>query len=113
MVDKKENCTYNICTDSGSFAWNILKNETNKEKHGISFEEAITVFDDIFALYITDNAHSEEEQRYLVIGMSDILNILVVSHCIRGLDDTIRIISARKADRVEREIYEKYANNKS
>ena len=110
IIDKTKNSTYNICTDIGCFQWNIAKNTANIEKHGVSFEEALTAFDDISALYITDNVHSEAEQRYFVIGMSEKLNILVVSHCIRGNDDIIRIISARKAEKAEVGIYEQYSN---
>lgn len=112
-LDKEKECTYNICTDNGHFQWNIEKGKTNLEKHGVSFEEAITAFDDESALYVTDTAHSDSEQRYLVIGMSKRLNILVVSHCIRGNDDIIRIISARKAEKVEISFYEKYTNKTS
>lgn len=112
-IDNNDNCTYTVCTEIGEFQWNAAKSNANLAKHGVSFEEAITAFDDIAALYITDTAHSESEQRYLVIGMSKKLNLLVVSHCIRGDDDIIRIISARKAEKVEINIYEKYAQNSS
>ena len=112
-IDNNTGCTYNRCTNAGHFQWNIEKSKVNLQKHGVSFEEAVTAFDDQSALYITDTAHSDSEQRYLVIGMSEKLNILVVSHCIRGNDDIIRIISARKAEKVEISIYERYSNKTS
>ena len=108
-VDNNAESTYNVITDSGKFQWNPEKNATNIEKHGISFEEATSSFDDIYALLLSDANHSDEEQRYLLIGMSKKLNVLVVSHCIRGNDEIIRIISARKAEKLEVDLYEKYA----
>ena len=90
-----------------NFEWDNRKAELNKKKHGVSFEEAATVFDDADALQIFDPDHSEEEDRFILLGMSSILRVLVVCHCFRASDDTIRIISARKATRNESSTYER------
>ena len=90
-----------------TFEWDDKKNKTNIEKHGISFEEAVTVFQDDEALIIVDDAHSQEEDRFVLIGFSYKANLLVVCHCYREKDSIIRIISARKADRQESEEYAK------
>ena len=87
------------------FEWDDCKNKTNIEKHGISFEEASSVFQDDDALIITDEDHSESEERFVLIGFSYKANLLVVCHCYREKDSIIRIISARKADRKERQEY--------
>ncbi|MBQ9360119.1 MAG: BrnT family toxin [Lachnospiraceae bacterium] len=89
------------------FEWDDNKNKTNKEKHGISFEEAETVFYDENALVRDDPDHSDEEDRFLILGFSSLANVLVVSHCYRDKDETIRIISARKATRNESLQYNK------
>ena len=90
-----------------NFEWDNRKAELNKKKHGVSFEEAATVFDDADALQIFDPDHSEEEDRFILLGMSSILRVLVVCHCFRANDDTIRIISARRATRNESSTYER------
>ena len=89
------------------FEWDDNKNKANVKKHGISFEEAVTVFEDDEALIIVDDAHSREEERFVLIGFSYKANLLVVCHCYREKDSVIRIISARKANRQEREDYAK------
>ena len=89
------------------FEWDDNKNKTNIEKHGISFEEAVTVFEDDEALVIVDDAHSQEEERFVLIGFSHKANLLVVCHCYREKDSIIRIISARKASRQESKEYTK------
>ena len=89
------------------FEWDDNKNKTNVKKHGISFEEAVTVFEDDEALVIVDDAHGREEERFVLIGFSYKANLLVVCHCYREKDSVIRIISARKANRQEREDYSK------
>lgn len=89
------------------FEWDKNKNETNKKKHKISFEEAQTVFYDEDALIIDDPEHSEEEERFIILGFSKKANLLVVCHCYRETDLIIRIISARKATKTERKQYEK------
>ena len=88
-----------------SFEWDKKKNTLNKVKHGISFEEAQTVFVDDNALLIYDPDHSCKEERFILLGMSSKLRILIVCHCYRKSDKVIRIISARKATRSEQKYY--------
>jgi len=90
------------------FEWDGSKRSKNLKKHKISFEEAKTVFLDPMARLIDDPGHSKDEDRFVLLGMSERLNILVVCHCYRQSDEVIRIISARKADRKERKQYERY-----
>ena len=82
------------------------KNRDNQRKHGISFEEARTVFFDEGALLIADPDHSESEERFVLLGLSSALRNLVVCHCYRSGAGAIRLISARKANRAERKKYE-------
>jgi len=89
------------------FEWDPDKDVSNQGKHGVSFEEAKTVFTDQFARLIADPDHSQEEDRFILLGMSIYSNLLVVCHCIRT-GEVIRIISARKADKQERRIYEEF-----
>ena len=84
-----------------TFEWDENKNTINKTKHGISFEEAKTVFYDPSALVIDDPDHSDYEDRFIILGLSAKTNLLVVCHCYRNDDETIRIISARKATKSE------------
>ncbi len=86
------------------FEWDDRKDEENRRKHGISFEEARTVFFDEHALLITDPDHSDDEDRFVLLGLSAALRALVVCYCCRE-DDVIRIVSARRANRTEREAY--------
>lgn len=79
-----------------NFEWDE-KNAINKKKHNISFEEAKTVFYDEEALVIEDSEHSEYEERFIILGMSASLKLLVVCHCYRESETIIRIISARRA----------------
>jgi len=88
------------------FDWDNKKDAQNRRKHGISFEEAQTVFFDDHALLIADPDHSEEEERFVLLGLSSALRTLVVCRCYRREGDVIRLISARRADRQERELYE-------
>ena len=88
------------------FAWDQAKDLENQRKHRVSFEEAKTVFVDEHALLLDDPDHSDEEQRFVLLGVSGNLRLLVVCHCYREADDVIRIISARKAVSVERRQYE-------
>ena len=88
-----------------SFNWDTRKNTLNRKKHGISFEEAQTVFVDENALLIDDPDHSIDEDRFILLGLSARLRILVVCHCYREQDDVIRIISARKATLSEKRQY--------
>ena len=89
------------------FEWDPRKEASNIKKHGVSFDEAKTVFTDQFARLIADPEHSEDEDRFILMGTSIHSRLLIVCHCIRT-NDSIRIISARKADRGERKIYERY-----
>ena len=86
--------------------WDANKNITNQKKHHISFEEAQTVFYDENALLINDPDHSEEEERFILLGFSRRANLLVVCHCYRQSESVIRIISARKATKTEEKSYE-------
>ncbi len=79
------------------FEWDRRKARGNLKKHGVSFEEAQSVFYDEEALYQEDDEHSDEEDRFVLLGLSSVLRLLVVVHCFRGADDVIRIISARRA----------------
>jgi len=87
-----------------TFEWNPQKAESNINKHGVSFEEASTVFQDPLSLTIDDPLHSIDEERMVQIGISHKNRLLVVVHTEIG--DTIRIISARKATKKERNNYE-------
>jgi len=89
------------------FKWDENKNRKNKREHGVSFEEAQTVFLDENAIRFFDPDHSEEEDRFIMLGISFKLRVLVVCHCYRENDEVIRLISARKADKEERKDYER------
>ena len=90
-----------------TFAWDERKNAANQRKHGVSFEEAQTVFYDDRAVLREDPDDEQDEDRFLLLGLSAGLRTLVVCHCYREADDVIRIISARKAHREERRDYDK------
>jgi uncharacterized DUF497 family protein len=87
------------------FEWDEAKSRQNKRKHGVPFEEAKTVFLDESAIRFFDPDHSDDEDRFLMLGISYRLRVLVVCHCCRMSDQVIRIISARKADRIEESNY--------
>ncbi len=89
------------------FEWDPAKDSLNQKKHGISFSEAQTVFTDQFARLIADPDHSDDEERFILLGTSIDSKLLVVCHCIKT-DEFIRIISARKAEKPERKIYEEF-----
>ena len=89
------------------FDWDDAKNASNQRKHGVSFAEAKTVFTDQFARLIADPDNSDDEDRFVLLGTSISSRLLVVCHCIR-VNDSIRMISARKADKYERSIYEEF-----
>lgn len=89
------------------FEWDEHKNEINKRKHH-SFEEARTVFYDEEALVIDDPEHSQEEERFIILGFSQQARLLVVCHCYRASETVIRIISARKATRNETRQYNEW-----
>ena len=88
------------------FEWDERKAAANRRKHGVSFEEARTVFFDESALLRPDDDHSDDEDRFVLLGLSAQLRTLVVCHCYRQQDEVIRIISARKASAFERGQYE-------
>lgn len=87
------------------FEWDPVKSAANARKHGVTFEEAESVFADDHALLIDDPDHSEAEDRFVLLGLSATLRVLVVVHCYREDDAVIRVISARKATKPERERY--------
>lgn len=88
------------------FEWDSRKDSLNRRKHGVPFDEARTVFFDEHALLIDDPDHSEREERLVLLGLGHGFRILAVCHCYRRGEEVIRIISARKANRAEREQYE-------
>ena len=88
-----------------NFEWDIQKDRANKAKHGISFDEAQSVFYDEEARLIDDPDHSENEERFIILGMSRKLRIILVCHCYRDGDEVVRIISARKANKHESTYY--------
>lgn len=87
--------------------WDESKAAANLKKHKVSFEEARTVFNDPEALRIYDPDHSADEDRFILLGVSSVLRVLVVCHCYRESDEHIRIISARKATGTEPSAYER------
>ena len=96
-------------TDPITIEWDDSKNRANLKKHGVRFEEAASVFSDENARIIADPDHSNEEDRFVILGMSNRLHLLVVCHCYRKEEDAvIRIISARRADKRERLLYGAY-----
>ncbi len=105
LFDNKLQCIYNVVMKSLSFSWDNRKNKSNQKKHAVSFEEAQTVFFDENAIEYFDPDHSDGEDRFIMLGLSSRLRILVVCHCIRENDSEIRIISARKATKKERKVY--------
>ena len=88
------------------FDWNLTKASSNQKKHGVTFEEATSVFFDEYATQFFDDGHSQEEDRFIMLGMSIKARVLIVCHCERGEGETIRIISARRATARERTYYE-------
>jgi uncharacterized DUF497 family protein len=87
------------------FVWDDRKNVSNYRKHGIWFEEAVSVFDDRLAREIPDDDHSQQEERWIILGMSSELNVLVVVYAEKIDGELIRIISARPATRHEEDEY--------
>lgn len=87
------------------FEWDNRKNTTNLRKHGVSFDDAQTVFFDENAIEFDDPDHSSYEERFLLLGLSQNLKVLVVCHCYRENESIIRIISARKATKKEQKVY--------
>jgi len=90
------------------FSWDEKKAQKNLAKHNISFEEAKTVFGDDNARLIDDPDHSEDEDRFILIGLSYALKVLTVVHCYRDDENNIRIISARKSTKNEEKQYKEF-----
>jgi uncharacterized DUF497 family protein len=88
------------------FEWDVTKARSNVKKHGVSFEEAKSVFYDEYARQFFDDGHSESEERFIMLGLSDRSRVLIVFHCERSKGRVIRLISARKATARERQYYE-------
>ncbi len=95
--------------DRLNFDWDDAKNTSNQKKHGICFDEAKSVFSDELGRLIQDPDHSEGEERFILMGISNKNKLLTVCHCEMN-SNTIRIISARKADKYERKQYEGYGH---
>jgi uncharacterized DUF497 family protein len=91
-----------------TFEWNSRKASENKRKHGVSFDEAKSAFLDENARLIPDTENSEDENRFVLLGLSIQLRLLLVCHCYRAGDNVIRIISVRKADKSERRQYAEF-----
>ena len=87
------------------FEWDSAKATANAKKHGVSFEEAQSIFYDEFAVQFFDDEHSGDEDRFLLLGMSTEARLLLVCHCERDTGDVIRIISARKTTKREKTFY--------
>lgn len=96
---------YNVHMKTISFEWDKNKEKANVKKHGVSFEDARIAFYDEHALQFFDPDHSEDEDRFILLGTNHKLKTLVVSHCFRESDTVIRIISARVADKDEYDAY--------
>lgn len=91
--------------DAPRFTWDRRKDAANQRKHGISFAEAETVFLDDDARLLDDPEHSTAEDRFILLGLSQALRLLIVVHCYRAADAEIRIMSARRATRPESRQY--------
>lgn len=87
------------------FEWDAVKSKVNRDKHGVSFEEAATVFYDERAVEFYDDNHAEWEDRFLLLGLSAKPRLLMICHCFRVDESVIRIISARKATKKEAKFY--------
>ena len=88
-----------------TFDWDVKKNLANIEKHGVSFKMAASSFFDPDAITLDDDYHSQDEDRFILIGVNKYNKLLTVCHCYRENGNTIRIISARKPNRIETELY--------
>jgi len=89
-IDSGTRCTYNIHTADLRFIWDKQKNALNYEKHGVAFEEAQTAFSDEFGRLIHDSLHSDDEDRFVLLGLSSALRLLLVCHCYKESDSTVR-----------------------
>lgn len=91
-----------------NFEWDENKNRTNIKKHGISFQEATSVFFDDYAILFDDKIHSNNEDRFCILGVSDRDNLCMVVHCYKESEEIVRIISARPSTKNETKTYNKY-----
>jgi uncharacterized DUF497 family protein len=87
------------------FEWDAIKEKANRRKHGISFDEAQTVFFDEHAIQFFDPDHSDDEDRFIMLGMSFKLRVIVACHCFRESETVVRLFSARRADKSEEREY--------
>lgn len=94
--------------DSITFSWDEKKDKANRHKHGVSFDEAKTTFADEYGRLIPDPDHSEDEDRFIFLGLSNQAKLLMVCHCYREENYVSRIISARKADKAEIKQYKEF-----
>ena len=93
-----------------TFEWDDEKAARNFEKHGVSFDEASTVFYDPHAIVVDDDEHSFDEDGFIIVGLSAVARVLTVCHCYRELNEVIRIISARRATKNEESEYWRHWN---
>ena len=93
------------------FDWDINKNEANIKKHGVSFKMAVSAFFDPNAVIVDDYAHSQDEDRFILIGINEYDKMLTVCHCYRGESNVTRIISARPPNQYEKRVYEDGGEN--
>jgi uncharacterized DUF497 family protein len=107
MEASKSNHDISYEIDGQFFVWDKAKAESNQAKHGISFEEAASVFMIDGAEEFEDDEHSDNEERLIVIGLSRELRVLTVVHCLRENETIIRIISARKATKLEQQLWKR------
>ena len=96
---------YNVHMKTLEFEWDRKKETANIKKHGVSFKEAQSAFYDEGAIQFYDPDHSDEEDRFILLGLSLKPQVLVVCHCFRESETVVRIISARKADKDEEQAY--------
>ena len=112
VLDKQDNRNYIVIIKDVRFEWDTVKNISNKTKHDVYFEEAATVFSDKLYLEITDPDHSQNEDRFIALGISENCRLLVVCHSVLHDENTVRIISARKATLNEEKQYGELTNAK-
>jgi hypothetical protein len=103
-TDTMQDVTYEL--NGFKFVWDSDKYQFNLQKHNITFEEAATVIVDPYTEYYADEEHSDDEDRFIAVGYSEKLRLLVVCHCLRGNNSIYRLFSARKASNTERKSYE-------
>lgn len=105
VLESQDKAPYSTRVNGLRFVWDESKNRLNQRKHGVSFEEAKAVFYDENAKQFFDPDHAAAEDRFLMLGMSSRLRVLVVCHCYRERESVIRIISARRANKAEQKQY--------